>query len=112
MPTIAANGLDIHYTVEGEGPPLVLLHGATSSALEDWSAQRPLFRQHFTLHLVDARGHAGTRAHGPDPMAGWSRDALVDDLGAFADALGLDALPCRGVLDGRHDRARLRDPPP
>ena len=77
VPTIAANGLDIHYTVEGEGPPLLLLHGATSSALEDWSAQRPLFRQHFTLYLIDARGHAGTKTHGPDPMAGWSRDALV-----------------------------------
>ncbi len=73
MPTISANGLDINVTIEGEGPPLVLLHGATSSALEDWSAQRPLFRQHFTLHLVDARGHAGTRTQGPDPMAGWSR---------------------------------------
>jgi pimeloyl-ACP methyl ester carboxylesterase len=98
--TVAANGLDIHYTSEGEGPPLLLLHGATSSALEDWSAQRPLFRQHFTLYLLDARGHARTTTHGDDPMAGWSRDALVDDLGAFADALGLERFHIAGFSMG------------
>lgn len=100
MPTIAANGLDIHYTVEGQGPPLLLLHGATSSGLEDWSAQRPLFRQHFTLHLLDARGHARTVTHGPDPMAGWSRDALADDIGAFLDALGLERVHIAGFSMG------------
>lgn len=97
MPMIAANGLDIHYTVEGEGPPLILLHGATSSALEDWSAQRPLLRQRFTLHLMDARGHARTLG---DPDGPWSRDTLVDDLGAFADALGLDRFHVAGFSMG------------
>lgn len=101
MPTIAANGLDIHYTVEGEGPPLVLLHGATSSALEDWSAQRPLFRQQFTLYLVDARGHARTRSgHPADPLHGWSRDTLVDDLGAFVDAMGFERFQAAGFSMG------------
>jgi pimeloyl-ACP methyl ester carboxylesterase len=101
VPTIAANGLDVHYTVEGEGPPLVLLHGATSSAVEDWSNQRPLFRQHFTLYLVDARGHARTRAHtGIDALDGWSRDTLVDDMGAFADAMGLERFHVAGFSMG------------
>jgi pimeloyl-ACP methyl ester carboxylesterase len=36
VPTVRANGIDIAYTVEGAGPPLVMLHGATSTALEDW----------------------------------------------------------------------------
>jgi pimeloyl-ACP methyl ester carboxylesterase len=97
MPTIAANGLQVHYTTEGAGPPLVLLHGASSSALEDWSAQRPSFRQSFTLYLVDARGHAGTRW---DPADGWSRDLLVDDLGAFADALDLETFHVGGFSMG------------
>jgi len=86
MPTIEANGLAIEYTVEGAGPPMVLLHGATSSALEDWSAQRPLFRRAFRLYLPDARGHARTRWDVADVF---SRDQLVDDLLGFVDALGL-----------------------
>lgn len=86
MPLIKANGLDVHYEVEGAGPPLIMLHGATSSATEDWSAQLPLFRKAFRVHLVDARGHAGTKW---DVRDGFDRDMLVDDLLAFADALQL-----------------------
>jgi pimeloyl-ACP methyl ester carboxylesterase len=97
MPHIAANGLDIHYTTEGAGPPLVLLHGATSSSREDWAAQRPLFRQAFKLYLVDARGHAGTRW---DTSDGWSREALVEDLLAFVDEVGLDTFHVAGFSMG------------
>ena len=97
MPTVAANGLDMHYTVEGAGPPLVLLHGASSSALEDWAAQRPAFRTAFKLYLLDARGHAGTRWDAAD---GWSRDLLVQDLLAFLDALGLATVHVAGFSMG------------
>lgn len=97
MPIVRANGLAIHYTAEGEGPPLIMLHGATSSALEDWVAQREAFGRTFRLYLPDARGHAGTRA---DPSEGWSRDALVGDLGAFADALGLETFHLCGFSMG------------
>lgn len=86
MPTVRANGIDISYTTKGAGPPLVMLHGATSTALEDWSAQRPLFRRAFRLYLVDARGHGSTRWDAGD---GFTRDMLVEDLTAFVDALGL-----------------------
>ncbi|MBA2557607.1 MAG: alpha/beta hydrolase [Chloroflexi bacterium] len=97
MPTVRANGIDIHYTVEGAGPPMVMLHGATSSSLEDWSAQRPLFRRAFNLHLVDARGHAGTRW---DARQGLDKDLLVDDLLAFADAVGLSTFHVVGFSLG------------
>ena len=86
MAYVRANGLDINYTVEGAGPPVVMLHGATSSALEDWSAQRPLFRKAFRIYLVDARGHGGTKW---DVRDGFDRDMMVDDLLAFVDELDL-----------------------
>ncbi len=94
---VRANGLQIAHTVEGSGPPLVLLHGASSSALEDWAQQRPLFRQSFRLHLPDARGHAGTRWDAAD---GWSREQLVDDLLAYANELGLDIFHLAGFSMG------------
>jgi pimeloyl-ACP methyl ester carboxylesterase len=97
VPHVRANGIDIRYTVEGAGPPLVMLHGATSSAEEDWSAQRPLFRKAFRLYLVDARGHAGTKW---DVRDGFERDMLVEDLRAFADELGLDTFHLVGFSMG------------
>lgn len=86
MPTIRANGIDIAYQTDGAGPPLLMLHGATSSAHEDWAAQRPLFRKAFRLYLVDARGHGGTRWDAAD---GFDKEMLVADLLGFADALDL-----------------------
>jgi len=97
VPTVEANGIEIHYTVEGAGPPLLMLHGATSTAEEDWSAQRPLFRKAFRIHLIDARGHGRTRW---DVRNGFNRDMLVDDLLGFADALGLQTLHVVGFSMG------------
>jgi len=97
MPTIRANGIDINYTVEGAGPPLIMLHGASSSSLEDWAAQRPLFRRAFRVYLPDARGHAGTHWN---VGQGLSRDMLVDDLLAFADELGLTTFHLVGFSMG------------
>jgi pimeloyl-ACP methyl ester carboxylesterase len=85
-PFVEANGLRIAYTTEGAGPPMVLLHSATSAALEDWSAQRPLFRKAFRLYLPDARGHGETKW---DAANGFDTQLLVEDLVAFVDALRL-----------------------
>jgi pimeloyl-ACP methyl ester carboxylesterase len=97
VPTVDANGITINYHVEGAGPPLIMLHGATSAPLEDWAAQRPAFRQAFRLYLPDARGHAGTRWDAHD---GFSNEMLVADLLGFADALGLETFHLVGFSMG------------
>jgi len=97
VPKLATNGIEIDYHAEGAGPPIVLLHGATSSGLEDWSAQRPLFRRAFRLYIPDARGHAGTRW---DVADGWSHVMLIADLEAFADALNLQTFHLVGFSMG------------
>ena len=97
MPTVHANGLDIGYEVHGAGPPLVMLHGATSAGREDFAAQVPLFSKAFQVFLPDARGHATTRW---DVADGWSYGQLVDDLAAFADALGLTTFHLLGFSMG------------
>ena len=58
MPRVDNKGVSIHYRVEGNGPPLVLVHGTTDSS-EVWyergyvAALKPKYR----LILIDARGH-------------------------------------------------------
>lgn len=97
MPTVAAGDLAIAYEAEGAGPPLVLLHGATSSGRQDFAAQLPDLRRAFRCHLPDARGHGGTRWDAAD---GWSYDLLVDDLAAFVDALALRTFHLAGFSMG------------
>lgn len=97
MPTVQANGLTIGYEVHGAGPPLIMLHGATSSGREDFAAQVPLFSKAFRVFLPDARGHATTRWDAAD---GWSHAQLVDDVAAFADALGLTTFHLLGFSMG------------
>ncbi len=97
MPLVRANGLDISYAVTGAGPPLVLLHGASSSGLADFATQLPILGGAFTCHVPDARGHAGTRW---DAAQGFRYDWLVDDLVAFVDAVGLATFHLLGFSMG------------
>ena len=76
-----------------------MLHGATSSPLEDWAAQRPLFRKAFRLYL---RRRPRPCRHQVGRRATVSRSRLlVDDLLAFADALGLDTFHLVGFTWAR-----------
>jgi pimeloyl-ACP methyl ester carboxylesterase len=86
MPTIRANDLEIGYDVVGAGPPLVMLHGATSTGSQSFGAQISPLAGAFRIYLPDARGHGRTRWDTADGfLAAW----LVADLVAFVDALGL-----------------------
>lgn len=97
MPSVAANRLEIGYDVVGAGPPLVLLHGATSLGREDFAAQLPRMQKAFLIHLPDARGHGRTRW---DAAKGFEYGWLVDDLEAFADAIGLETFHLVGFSMG------------
>jgi pimeloyl-ACP methyl ester carboxylesterase len=97
VPAIRANGLDIGYDISGAGPPLVLLHGATSLGREDFAAQLPSMSKAFLVHLPDARGHGRTRW---DAANGFRADWLVDDLAGFVDALGLESFHLLGFSMG------------
>jgi pimeloyl-ACP methyl ester carboxylesterase len=97
MPTIGANGLEIAYEVVGSGPPLVLLHGASTSSRSTFGAQIPALAEKFELYLPDARGHGGTRWHA---AGGFHAEWLVDDLEGFVDALGLRSFHLAGYSMG------------
>jgi pimeloyl-ACP methyl ester carboxylesterase len=97
MQTISAGGLEIGFDVHGGGPPVVLLHGATSTGREDFAAQVPSMSKAFRLYLPDARGHGSTRWDGAD---GFNYTQLVDDVLAFVDALGLDTFHLFGFSMG------------
>jgi len=92
-----ANGLRVGYDVVGDGRPLVLLHGASSTGREDFGAQLPRLRHAFICYLPDARGHARTVF---DAVRGLALADLVADLAAFVDGLGFEAFDLVGFSMG------------
>ena len=73
------------HTVEGEGPPLFLIHGI-GAARDTWRFVTPHLTPHFTVISYDLRGH-GTS---PLPDGEFGLDALVDDLERLRDSLGIE----------------------
>lgn len=97
MPTILANGLQTAYEVHGAGPPLVMLHGATTSGHVQFADLAPALAGGFRVYLPDARGHAGTA----DAQDGeFTTAGLVEDLLAFVDGLGLSSFHLLGYSMG------------
>lgn len=105
MPTIDANGLTIGYDVVGAGPPLILLHGATSDASRDFREQLPALTRAFRCFTPDARGHGRTRWD--TAAGGFSADWLADDLLALADGLSLDTFHLLGFSLGAMTALRV-----
>jgi pimeloyl-ACP methyl ester carboxylesterase len=53
-------GHTISYTVDGSGPPLVLVHGAFSDHETNWTFVAPQFREQFTVYAIARRGRGAT----------------------------------------------------
>lgn len=63
------------YSLEGSGPPLLLIHGI-GAARNTWAKLIPLLVPHFTVVTYDLRGHGNS----PLPEGGFGLDDLVADL--------------------------------
>jgi len=99
MPSINNHGVQIHYALEGEGPPLVLQHGFSDS-LESWYefGYVDALKQDYQLILVDARGHgASDKPHDPEAYDPHSHAA---DIVAVLDALALSKVHFFGYSMG------------
>jgi pimeloyl-ACP methyl ester carboxylesterase len=93
----ARDGTDIAYFADGQGPPVVLLHGATSEGRHTWAAELPALARVHRVLAPDARGHGGS---GWDPATGITWDLLADDVSDFVDALGLETIHLVGFSMG------------
>jgi len=55
---LADDGEKIHLQIAGDGSPIVMLHGWTSSH-QEWFPFLPALTQHHRVYRWDARGHGG-----------------------------------------------------
>ncbi|MEE8046550.1 MAG: alpha/beta hydrolase [Dehalococcoidia bacterium] len=99
MPFADNDGIRIHYQVEGEGPPLLLYHGAAGS-LDDWRHDGYVeeLNRDYQLILMDGRGHgASDKPHDPEA---YYMEHLVGDVVAVLDDLGIGSAHYFGFSRG------------
>jgi pimeloyl-ACP methyl ester carboxylesterase len=95
MPEVMCGIAEIHYEVQGQGEPLLLIHGLGSSS-QDWEMQLQEFSEHFLVVGVDLRGH-GQSSKTPGP---YSISLFADDLALFIRGLGFPAVHLLGISLG------------
>lgn len=84
MPFVVSQNRSIYYERHGQGPALVLLHGAGSNAATWWQ-QLPLLSAHFTCYTMDIRCF-GRSVAPPDEL---QIPLMVQDLLAMLDQEGV-----------------------
>jgi 3-oxoadipate enol-lactonase len=94
MPTFEHAGATLHYTVSGEGSPLVLMHGFGSSEI-DWELQRQAFEPHYRVITPDLRGFGGSDREGP-----FSVEQFADDFHALLNHLKIERFSLLGYSLG------------
>ncbi|MGH9943023.1 MAG: alpha/beta fold hydrolase [Pyrinomonadaceae bacterium] len=91
MPKTTVRGIEVAYTDEGAGAPVVLLHGFPFNR-SMWREQVGLLRGTHRVIAPDLRGHGdtGVAADGPATMEDMAEDvaALLDQLGIQRAILG------------------------
>lgn len=86
---------DTAYRSEGDGPPLVLVHGmGLNLAMWDW--QMPFLTPHFRTVRYDLLGHGAS----DKPVKDYSLDDFVDQLARLTDGLGLGRFALAGFSLG------------
>lgn len=87
--------ITIYYEVQGQGEPLILLHGALSSA-NSWNNQIPVFSQQYRVIAFDSRGQGRTT----DADVPISYHLMAEDTLRLMDYLEMDSAYIVGWSDG------------
>ena len=83
--------VDCAYSVEGNGPPLILVHGI-GAARDTWRFLMPHLKQHFTVANYDLRGHGAS----PCPGVPFGLEELVADLERLRERVGFETCHIAG----------------
>lgn len=87
---VSQDGTRIALWRSGQGPPLLLIHGAVADHATTWRLVRPALERRFTVYAMDRRGRGGS---GDDDHYALDREAedvasVIDAIGGPVDVLG------------------------
>lgn len=97
MSTVHVNGIDINYSLEGDGPETVVLINGLADELGTWAFQIPaLTEAGYRVLTFDNRGIGRT----DKPAGPYSSELLAADAKALVDALSITDFHLMGVSMG------------
>ncbi|GAA2163744.1 alpha/beta fold hydrolase [Actinomadura napierensis] len=79
------DGTVVGYETIGDGPPMVLVHGAAVDR-RCWAPVLPRLAEHFTVHVMDRRG----RGHSAREGGPYAVEREGEDIAAVVEAAGRD----------------------
>lgn len=94
---VSPDGTKFHYVEQGKGTPVILIHGLTSSAVQNWfnpGIAQKLAKTNRVI-AIDMRGHGET---GPSPAD--SKGTMIQDIVDFMDYLRIDKAHIGGYSMG------------
>jgi pimeloyl-ACP methyl ester carboxylesterase len=80
---VSRDGTEIAGRVQGEGPPLVLIHAGLGDGDSDWEAALPFLKDRFTCYTMSTRNR-GLSGKSDD----LSLEGHLEDVAAFAESIG------------------------
>lgn len=89
------NGIDIHYSIEGEGPWITLSHSLACDA-SMWDPQIDMLKKNFKVLRFDTRGHGQSAA----PDGEYTLDQMADDVHGLFGMLGITRSHWMGLSMG------------
>jgi len=81
---LTANGIEINYAVEGDGPMVTFSH-SLGCHLGMWDEQAQALKGRYRVLRFDTRGHGQTSA----PAGAYSLDQMAEDLHGLLGGLGI-----------------------
>lgn len=101
-----SNGVNLHYIVEGQGEPVVLLHGFTGNIERTWVASDilPALAKDYRVIAIDCRGHGQSgKPHDPQQYG----LEMIEDVVRLLDHLQISKAHLVGYSMGAHITAKL-----
>ena len=106
MPYFDNDGIKIYYEIEGEGPPVVMIHGFSGNLELKWKETNwvETLKHNYRLILIDCRGHGKSdKPHG-DSYYG---QKMTEDIIKLMEHLSIEKANFFGYSMGAHITFRI-----
>jgi len=106
MPYFNNENVKIYYEIEGEGPPVVMIHGFASNLESNWKQANwvKVLKDNYRLILMDCRGHG--KSDKPHDESDYGQK-MTDDVIKLMDHLSIEKANFLGYSMGAYMTFRL-----